>query len=98
MGEELSSTQMPKGEERIRLHRAVSSGDFHEALKVADQILSLNPQDQYAILVKARILCLPDPTVCDYAKAITLVQIALNADESNIQRWCDLAEIQKLER
>lgn len=75
---------------------AFDSGNFQEAIRLADRLLSFDTSDFDAISVKARTLAVPDPEFCNYEAAVTLAKKLVDRDPLNAANWVELAEIQKM--
>ena len=71
------------------------SYDLGEALRLADSILAVDPDDLEALSVKANILALPDPEFCNYEAAVRISEDAVARHPSDMRYLLALADVQK---
>jgi len=80
---------------KAQMRAASRDGRFQDAISVSDEILAAAPDDFDAVMTKAQIWSIPDPTWCNYDAAIALVDEARRRHPDDLRFLIGLASIQK---
>jgi len=77
------------------MRKASAAGNFDQAIRLAEERLADDPNDEDALITKARILSTPDPAYCDYQAAIALLTKARQRNPASEMIALELAQAVK---